>query len=253
MYIGGCPLSRHWSNVENSGNADFLPYSIYTNYRKDRFKSNIPQMLKAEKWDIVTLQQASAQSFKSESYEPYFGNLVDTIRRLAPQAEIVIQQTWSYCTMGDNLKTSGAGTQAAMYEGLTRAYKAMADKYGLRIIPAGLAVEKARDARHAAFVAPTGQELAVFAEPSVPGMHGEVVGRYSWRVPRGAKANTEKKLVGDAIHLNRDGEYLQGCTWLKFLFPEIDVVNLGYVPGDIGAGEALVLRTAASSAAVQGL
>lgn len=256
MYIGGCPLSRHWSNVEKAGDTNFLPYAVYTNTRKGNFRSNIPQMLKADRWDVVTLQQASAQSFRPESFEPYFGRLVEAIRRHAPQAEIVIQQTWSYCAMGDNLEKCGAGTQVAMYEGLTRAYKAVADRYGLRIIPAGLAVEKARDARHAAFVEPTARELAAFVQPAVPGMRGEVVGRYRWRVPGKAVGSGEKaapRLCGDAIHLNREGEYLQACTWLKFLFPEADVLNLGYRPENIGCREAQILRMAASAAAVQGL
>jgi hypothetical protein len=151
----------------------------------------------------------------------------------------------------------------AMYYIFNKTTPTQPIRYGLKLpavtpllIPAGLAVEKARDARHAAFVEPTARELSAFVQPAVPGMRGEVVGRYRWRVPGKAVGSGEKaapRLCGDAIHLNREGEYLQACTWLKFLFPEADVLNLGYRPENIGCREAQILRMAASAAAVQGL
>ena len=110
MFIGGCSFERHWQNVEKAGNPDFLPYGIKWNYascdhdaapvakvvgkveRKHHktgkaYKdvgSNIPQMLTADRWDVVTIQQASHFSWQPDSYHPYADNLVKKIRELAP-------------------------------------------------------------------------------------------------------------------------------------------------------------------------
>ena len=61
MYIGGCSFQRHWENVEKATNLTFKPYDIWISDAEGvkRFKSNIPQMLAADKWDFVTIQQAS--------------------------------------------------------------------------------------------------------------------------------------------------------------------------------------------------
>ena len=32
LYIGGCPLDKHWANVEKAGNPKFKPYSFSYSY-----------------------------------------------------------------------------------------------------------------------------------------------------------------------------------------------------------------------------
>lgn len=60
-------------------------------------KANIPEMLSAAKWDIVTIQQASHFSWDVKTFRPFADALIDNyIRRLAPQAKVVVQETWSY-------------------------------------------------------------------------------------------------------------------------------------------------------------
>jgi len=98
--IPGCPLDRHWENVEKSSDSTFKPYDIYGSYvSADKpalpRKANVTEMLVADKWDVVTIQQASGKSAFYDTYEPYAGRLIAKIRELAPQAEIVIQETWS--------------------------------------------------------------------------------------------------------------------------------------------------------------
>ena len=66
LYIGGCPLEKHWANVKKAGDENFKPYSFSYNYASVKNKAdapvaslgrntNIPQALKADKWDIVTI------------------------------------------------------------------------------------------------------------------------------------------------------------------------------------------------------
>ena len=55
LYIGGCPLERHWDNVVN----DAAEYSHEVNGAERDQWCSIRQALQEDVWDIVTLQQAS--------------------------------------------------------------------------------------------------------------------------------------------------------------------------------------------------
>jgi len=53
---GGCRLERHWKNLEKSEkNPSFKPYA--------RNKKTLQQLLTEAKWNIVTIQPASQQSW----------------------------------------------------------------------------------------------------------------------------------------------------------------------------------------------
>ncbi|MBO7742313.1 MAG: hypothetical protein J6S21_07135, partial [Victivallales bacterium] len=77
-------------NVVASTNAAFKPY------RFDRTadgkaevsdgRANIPDALAMEKWDVVTVQQASHDSWNPSTFQPEGDRLVAKIRELAPQA-----------------------------------------------------------------------------------------------------------------------------------------------------------------------
>ena len=99
-YIGGCTFQRHWQELEKAEkDANHKPYHIRiwdTDKKKTASrKDNVNNLLK-EEWDIITIQQGSAQSWDFKFYEPWAGNLIAYIKKHAPKAEIVIQQTWSY-------------------------------------------------------------------------------------------------------------------------------------------------------------
>src|SRR6476620_5896982 len=57
---------------------------------------SLKQELLAEKWDIITIQQASIRSHDVATYRPVAKELFDTIKKYAPASEIVIHQTWAY-------------------------------------------------------------------------------------------------------------------------------------------------------------
>jgi hypothetical protein len=48
------------------------------------------------KWDYVTIQQASIKSHDFSTYQPHAGFLRDLITKHAPQAKLLIHQTWAY-------------------------------------------------------------------------------------------------------------------------------------------------------------
>ncbi len=145
LYIGGCSLERHWSNtVASAANAELRQYRFdrTVDGRKtvENGKSSITEALALDKWDVVTLQQASHFSWRPETYEPYGGRLVAKIRELAPQAKIVVQETWSYPPWDKRLAKFGFD-QAEMYARLHAAYASFARRYGFEVIPVGTAAE----------------------------------------------------------------------------------------------------------------
>ena len=157
LFIAGCSLERHWNNVvAATTNAAFRPYRFDRTVDgsktvKDE-KINIQEALALDKWDVVTIQQASHLSWRPESYEPFAGSLVAKIRELAPQAKIVVQETWSYPPWDKRLAKFGFD-QAEMYARLHAAYGALAAKYGFDVIPVGTAAERVPN-RNALFKQP---------------------------------------------------------------------------------------------------
>ena len=196
-------------------------------------------MLATQKWDVVTLQQASHESWKPESFHPWADSLVATVRSLAPDAEIVWHETWSYNAADARIGGKFPDwpfDQAGMYARVETNALALARDFGLRVIPVGLAVQKRRAALAAA--GPVFDPAAL--SPGDPiDLRGEPVGALGWK---------DGRISGDTIHLNRSGEYLQAATWLGFLFGR-DVRELSFAPADAGDDETrAALRAAAQDA-----
>lgn len=260
LCIGGCPLAKHWANVEKAGDPDFRPYAVQMSWtscdakasglRKAALKgrANIPQALTAEPWDVVTIQQASGQSAFPKTYQPYADRLIAKIRELAPQAEIRIQETWSYSPYDGRLGVWKM-TPDEMFEKLHAAYGALARRHGLKIIPTAVAVQNyRRDLPVVYGKVCTKAELAAFAEPQVPDFYGDVCGAAFWG--KGAawqKDADARRLRIDACHLNPAGEYLQGCVWTAALFG-VDVTDCPYRPAHLDAARAALMRRAAMAA-----
>ena len=245
LYIGGCSLKRHAGNVAKAGvDPSFAPYEVTWFRAGDpahpaKFRSNIPQMLATQKWDVVTLQQASHESWKPESFHPWADSLVATVRSLAPDAEIVWHETWSYNAADARIGGKFPDwpfDQAGMYARVETNALALAREFGLRVVPVGLAVQKRRAALAAA--GPVFDPAALAPGDPID-LRGEPVGALAWK---------DGKISGDTIHLNRSGEYLQAATWLGFLFDR-DVRELPFAPEGAGDDETrAALRAAAQDA-----
>jgi len=261
LIIGGCPLEKHWKNVEKAGDPDFRPYHVMMDWTSCDAKSaparkamkgnsaNIPQMLAAEKWDVVTIQQASGQSAFYKTYQPYADNLVAKIRELAPQAEIRIQETWSYSPYDGRLNTWKM-TPDQMYDALHEAYGTLAKKHNLKVIPTATAVQAFRQRLPVKYEKVlTSKERAALVEPAVPEFYGDVCGSARWgKGCSWQKDKDEHKLRIDPSHFNRDGEYLQGCVWVQALFGK-DVTACTYKPDFLSEARAKLMRECARDAA----
>ena len=228
LHIGGCSLERHWQNVCAPTST---PYSVTRatteGTQHKAFKGNIPSVLASEKWDVVTIQQASHFSWNPETYHPWGDNLVKYIRKKVPQAKVVVHETWSYTPWDDRLAGWQIG-QAEMYEKLHAAYADFAKGYGFDIIPTGTAVQLVR------------KELPVrYTENS---LGGDVVGSCAF-VEKDGKWTPK----GDVFHMGPDGNYLQALVWTAKLYGA-DVTKCSYKPGKMTDVRAAFLRQTAMKA-----
>lgn len=145
LYIGGCTLERHYDNMM-SGKNDYIYYKIGSDGKLVAHKgSSIERGVLDEKWDVVTLQQASGYSGLIGSYEPYLAELVRYVRESVPGARIMWHQTWAYAKNSThNHFCHYDCDQTKMYDGIVKCSSYACDKYGLGIIPSGTAVQNAR-------------------------------------------------------------------------------------------------------------
>jgi len=141
LYIGGCTLERHASNIKNS-TPDY-EYFINSVSMGCGFTANYA--IESDDWDIVTMQQCSNDSGRQESYRPFFDYIYSYVKEKLPRAEIVVNQTWAYEADSDHAAFPFyKHDQLYMYERLCFCYKKIADEFGCRLIPVGDVIQALR-------------------------------------------------------------------------------------------------------------
>ena len=241
LYIGGCSLERHMTNVA----AERADPKAKGAYRYDRVTDLGPRVIEREarltdvltrvKWDVVTIQQASHLSWKKDSYHPWGDDLVKTMRTLAPQAKIVVQETWSYTPFDARLaqwKISADEMDARLAD----AYAAFAGTYGFETIRMGRAVAAWRKRLPVAYGEHT--------------FGGDVVGGRYQKAENQFKRNADLtwSVNSDAFHLNEKGEYLQALVWAAKLL-DADLAGLTSHPACVTDDEARLMRQIAQELA----
>lgn len=242
--IGGCDFERHMRHADayekDPADPEGHPYPG---------RKSLKELLTQQPWQIVTIQQASPKSFKPETYQPHAERLVQYIRKYAPQAEIVVHQTWAY---RDDHPFWGLKdlNPDVMYKGLRAAYDGLAKENGFRLIPSGDAMELARrDPAWGRFVPDATFDPKAAVYPALPQNEKRSLHHgYSWK--KDAKTGAFK-LGKDAIHANASGNYLLGCVWFEFLFGE-SVVGNPFVPKGVDAADAAILQRIAHRAVTEG-
>ncbi len=211
MYIGGCSLEKHYNNLVSGAQA----YSYRKINADGLFTKTDGYCLSSafvdEKWDVISLQQASPLSGVSESYEPFLGQLISYIRNELPQAKIVFHQTWAYAKDSKHGRFINYDySQEKMYVGIVNASKQACEKYGIQVIPSGTAIQNVRN--------------------TVMGNSTDLVTR-------------------DGHHLNYTvGRYTAACTWYAALFDRKAAGNSWRIPHM--TDEMTILAQSAADAAV---
>ena len=94
LYIGGCSIDKHWNNALSDMNSYEFYYNTSGSW-KTVADASFSRGLNFAEWDIITVQQASPDSGKPNSYSN-LTKLVDWIRTKKPRADIYFHMTWAY-------------------------------------------------------------------------------------------------------------------------------------------------------------
>ena len=242
--LGGCSLAKHWRLAEYTAQ-----HPEYKTYQFDlgggatpgamTRAMNLQEALAAEPWDIVTLNQASIPGPRIESFRPWLPLLHGMVRELAPNAEIMLNQTWAYREDAPYLIEKGL-TSDSMYERLRANYAHYANELGCRVIPTGEAIQRFRRMPDRRFSFPDPDFDYVGAQaPALPRQDNSLSVGWYWSIndsPDGIP-----QLLLDFNHLNSAGAYLAGCVWLESL-SSIDARTATFIPGGVTADLAGELR-----------
>lgn len=147
LFIGGCPISRHVDNLRSNAKSYDYRYIGADGKRIERSKASIADALADDKWDIISVQQASPLSGKYDTYAESLPELLNYLRKNGPKkAIIVLHQTWAYQQGSTHSGFKNYGNdQLMMYRAIVDANKRAAKLGKIKtIIPAGTAVQNAR-------------------------------------------------------------------------------------------------------------
>lgn len=210
LYIGGCGLQKHLSNLRKEKKAYSYRKVDENGEKTTTPKVSIQQALADEKWDYVMVQQVSGFGGVYVSFGRCLPEIMKTLRELTPyKPKFIIMQTWAYQSDSDHQSFSIYNyDQMTMYNALVESYdKVFNDKqYGFyAIVPNGTAIQNGR---------------TVFGD----------------------------KLTRDGFHLDkRVGRYIGACTMCEVVLGK-SVVGNKYRPSDITEKEALLAQKAAHAA-----
>ena len=93
LYIGGCPLVKHYENMQDK---NIREYDYYYNGQNTKIKVGLDDALVSDTWEYVTFQQASFTSVDYSTYEPYLKEVIAHVKGVLPETKVVIHQTWAY-------------------------------------------------------------------------------------------------------------------------------------------------------------
>lgn len=242
IVVGGASLELHAGKMQAFEKDAANTNGFYST------KRSLKQELQRDQWDYVTIQQASIKSHDIATYKPFANELADYIKKYAPQAKLMVHQTWEYRVDDprfkvENPKVGEPKTQAEMYAGLTSAYKTITAELGATRIPVGDAFHLADTDKKWGYQTDTKFDVKKAEQPALPDQtHSLHVG---WRWAKGKNGKTTLSM--DGHHANMAGEYLGACVWYEVLFGE-SVVGNKYIPKGLDKDYARFLQETAHKA-----
>lgn len=147
LYIGGCDLLTHKNNIENN-----LPNYIYRKNTTGIFKSTenytVDLALQDEKWDYVTMQQASGKSGLIDTYNDNIKYIKDYIHLKIKNSALKVgwNMTWAYANSSKHPEFKFYNNdQICMFNSILNCVnsKIINNDFDF-IVPAGTAIQNAR-------------------------------------------------------------------------------------------------------------
>lgn len=243
--ISGGTLQQHVEKYQKHESDPEDPAGLYPT------KKSLKEELTAEPWDFITIQQASIRSHNIETYRPHARELYDIIKKHAPEATVIVHETWAYRSddprfFAADPKPGEPIDQKAMYEGLSQSYRTIAAELGTRLIPVGDALYLADTDPKWGYRVDTSFDFQNATYPDLPDQtHSLHVG---WRWRPAPKAQGGHRLAMDGHHASPAGQYLGSCVFYDVLFGKSAVGN-SYYPEGIDADYARFLQETAHKAA----
>ena len=227
--IGGCSLERHWRHAQqHEADPDGPEGSPYSG-------RCLREILRAEPWDVVTIQQYRWLSHDVETYRPFARNLHDYIRTHAPQAEIMLHQTWAY-RVDDEGRLGPEYSQEDMHRDARQAYRTVASELGIRIIPVGDVFAMARRHPEWTFTRDPAFDYENPPRDELPCETHSLCRGWYWTEGRDGRP----MFACDTHHAGPAGEYLGAVVFYETIFGERADAD-SFVPTEIAADEARFL------------
>lgn len=236
--LGGCTLERHALLAKQSAHDPAnRPYTRVVG--SERSKLSLQEYLVADDWDYVTVQQMSALSFRPETFHPHIDELAAIIREFAPNAELLIHETWAYRPESGLLKEWGM-TQAEMHEGIVNAYGRVGKQFDAKMIPVGSAFNRFRTTKgHQVVVPDPNYDFENPVHPKRPNQTHSLVTGWYWDTK-----GKQPMLRIDYKHANVAGCYLAGLVWYEVLTGN-DAREIKYTPRGVKDSDQSFLRKVA--------
>lgn len=246
--IGGCPLEKHWNLAQKHEADPNDPAGKPYNKKKvdgKEVSESLKDLLLKEKWEYITIQQYSMFSFKKETFYPHAQNLVDYIHKYAPQAKILVHETWAY--RADQPIFKDGFSDVKMYQALHENYTTIAKEVGAeRVIPVGTAFMNALTDPQWQFAMPADFDKSKFTPPELPEQKHSLHTGYRWDTKKNPPA-----LAYDGNHAGTAGCYLGGAVWYEVFFG--DVRGNSFVPKNMTQEDVTFLQNIAHKTVTGGL
>lgn len=244
--LGGCSLEKHWNLVKQS---DLLPnvkpYDFYIIGEKPT-PMNLREALTSQKWDYVTLQQVSHCSWQADTFIPYIDKLSALTKKLAPQAEIVLHQTWAYRIDDDKYFTKNEITQMEMYKRIVQNYKAIAERLNCSVLPSGAAIQRAREKLN--FIRDPNFDYKNPKPLALPDESKSLNFGHIWKTGNTPSGNAE--LAVDYRHLNVKGCYIANAVWFE-MFTGKNITDSNFCPEGVSPQELKLFKAIAHQTVIE--
>ncbi len=248
--VGGSPMQLHWDKAQLHEREPNNPAGLYSSAKTAEGETipgrGLKEILSDGPHDFVTIQQASIKSHDLQHYRPYAAKLCDYVKQHAPDAELLLHETWAYRVDDPRFsvkepKEGEPKTQREMYDMLSNAYRTTAKELGVQIIPVGDAFIAADEDENWGYRPDKNFDVKQAKPPKLPDQtHSLHVGR-TWK-----KSKTGNKLTlgMDGHHASVAGRYLGACVWYEVLFG-VSCVGNQFAPKELNAADARYLQETA--------
>jgi hypothetical protein len=239
MAVSGASLEVHWNRLVAHDADPHDPAGLYG-------VRNLRAELRADRWDFITLQQASIVSHDPASYRPFAGRLLEVIRQEARTSTVLMHQTWAYRVDDQRFRdeTPGVGqprSRDEMHARLTEAYDGVAQEFGLDVIPVGDAFHLADSDLRWGYEPDGRFDFATARRPMLPDQTHSLHAGWFWG---------PEHLQLDGRHASQAGKYLAAAVWLEVLFGTNPVGN-AFIPPGLDPAHARFLQDVAHQAVMR--